>query len=342
MQTNAPKTNSSETKDGSREKRNAEQDSSFEENTGSTLQLKAAQDMADNSPQANQLSQLKQIAGSTQPVAQLKTDIKHTTGTINVDGKGAHRPVGKGMYAKLDPDNPVRGSATGVNSDWMKWIRNHYKKANVVRGHLLNHDLGGFGIEENLYPISTKANADHSAKVEQNVKGHLSDLYSKTTSQNPGYVHYRVNVDELQSYEKAQFLCSWGVEYPIGKWLVAPKHEPIPSDLGNDSGGFGGGKKNKHSPFLWQHGTSKGGKEVTSVKKRIDDAIKNGNLSFNQQAGSPGKTSENDQQDTLEWLNDFVDEYGFQSAWDTLLNGYQTTSGGTQQFYLEMLKLLQQ
>ena len=50
--------------------------------------------------------------------AQLKTAIKHFTGTLDVlDEK---RTVGKEVQASLDPKDPVVGSATGVNTDWMK------------------------------------------------------------------------------------------------------------------------------------------------------------------------------------------------------------------------------
>jgi len=41
---------------------------------------------------------------------------------------------------------------------------------NYKRGHLLNENLGGPGLRFNLTPITTKANADHLAKIESTVK----------------------------------------------------------------------------------------------------------------------------------------------------------------------------
>ncbi|MEN2428939.1 hypothetical protein [Chromobacterium vaccinii] len=143
------------------------------------------------------------------------TAIKHhysyVTVNMPVHGGGtapAHYKVGRKMEADLNPHDVVTGSATGPNWTWMQALRQAYPKANVVRGHLLNHDLGGRSVEENLYPISTAANGDHSRNVEVHVKERLYDT-AKQGWDEP--VHYEVLVSETNANnpEKAAFNCQW-------------------------------------------------------------------------------------------------------------------------------------
>lgn len=201
----------------------------------------------------------------------LKTEIEHTAGHITLDGfagRGVrtNHEVGKKMEAKLAATDPVQGSATGVNWTWMQYLRNKYRQANIVRGHLLNHDLGGFGMPENLYPISTKANAEHSSKVEQEVKKLLGKEIDKSNKgEEIKLVHYTVVVNEnvQGSPENAAFNCTFNTE---GE---SERRVSIPSDLGKDAGGFGGGKKdNPLHDTDWHHGGRKGfekGKERDSL-----------------------------------------------------------------------------
>ncbi|MCD4484553.1 hypothetical protein LQR31_08735 [Chromobacterium vaccinii] len=143
------------------------------------------------------------------------TAIKHHYSyvTVNMPAPGggtapAHYKVGRKMEADLNPHDVVTGSATGPNWTWMQALRQAYPKANVVRGHLLNHDLGGRSVEENLYPISTSANGDHSRNVEVHVKERLYDT-AKQGWDEP--VHYEVLVSETNANnpEKAAFNCQW-------------------------------------------------------------------------------------------------------------------------------------
>ncbi len=181
-------------------------------------------------------------------VIQMDTAITHQTGKLKV-GAGEYT-VGLGMNATLDPDDPVVGSATGPNWDWMKSLRGSYPNAGVVRGHLLNHDLGGYAVPENLYPISTKANADHSANVEQKVKAALTAAHGKSAPKPK--ITYNVTVKQGDDPpETAAFLCDWKDE--TGKSYKYP----VKSDLNNDSGGWGGRGGNT-SPASWQHKTRRG------------------------------------------------------------------------------------
>ncbi|HNX01982.1 MAG TPA: hypothetical protein PKK33_11485 [Candidatus Cloacimonadota bacterium] len=84
--------------------------------------------------------------------------------------------VGHTMNAWLDPDNPIRGQSANVNTsqdNLMAWIKNIYplaKGAMSVKGHLLNDNLGGTALDNNLYPISKGANGMHLSTAENYVK----------------------------------------------------------------------------------------------------------------------------------------------------------------------------
>jgi len=182
------------------------------------------------------------------------TKIEHTPGYITL-ANGTHHEVGKKMVAKLSAGDPVKGSATGVNWTWMQDLRLAYPKANVVRGHLLNHDLGGFGMPENLYPISTKANQDHSSNVEQPVKKLLhTEIEKRKLGVASKKINYTVEVQESQSHDPvdATFRCEF---YPDGE---NKKTANIRSVLNQDKGGFGGVKVNPLDGTDWHHGDRKG------------------------------------------------------------------------------------
>ncbi|TXI36525.1 MAG: hypothetical protein E6Q59_09215 [Nitrosomonas sp.] len=178
-----------------------------------------------NSPKAREAAQLKAVtrsASHSKQVAQRATAIKHEAGSIKFGMPQEEQLVGKKMEAELDAADPVVGTATGTQWTWTRRLRNLFRGAGVVRGHLLNHDLGGHAIPENLYPISTKANSDHSARVEQPVKKLLNEAASNIPIDNKGalkkdvathYVHYSVTVaeDKADDPTKATFKCSFGV-----------------------------------------------------------------------------------------------------------------------------------
>jgi hypothetical protein len=109
---------------------------------------------------------------------QLATAILHSTQNIK---KAADKPdinVGKTMKAKLDVQDPVKGSApgsSGPHDDLMTALDNQYPGAGFLRGHLLNDNLGGFGIWENMFPITKNANAHHLEGAERWVKQSVLD-----------------------------------------------------------------------------------------------------------------------------------------------------------------------
>ena len=127
--------------------------------------------------------------------AQLTTTITHDHNNYSYldsrDGQRKNQTVGVGMRAFLDPNEPVRGSATGgPQQDFITEMRKTFRNDNMIRGHLLNHDLGGFGVEANLFPITSAANGVHLRTVEYGVKKALADARDEDEKG----VYYEVNV----------------------------------------------------------------------------------------------------------------------------------------------------
>ena len=102
-------------------------------------------------------------------IAQRRTQIDYTTQVLHIGGAGDWI-AGKRMNAFLDPQDPVKGSATNqtVQKGLMNKLRPKY-----LKGHLLNHDLGGLAIAANLFPITYEMNSQHSNMAEEPVKHSL-------------------------------------------------------------------------------------------------------------------------------------------------------------------------
>lgn len=161
---------------------------------------------------------------------QMTTSMNFTTDSLNV-GNAAPCPVGISMNAELDPEDPVIGSDSSKDSlqdEMMREIHRldggkistssgqyiTYKSKNsYVKGHLLNHDLGGPGLAFNLFPITKQANRCHFDKVEDPIKKLLAsgaeveyDVYIKNISFTDGLpnadVECHVESSDLESGEK--------------------------------------------------------------------------------------------------------------------------------------------
>ena len=85
--------------------------------------------------------------------------------------------VGCRMHAKLDPNDKIKG--TVPNDEQKKFMKlfnyffhplNSLNKERFVKGHLLNHNLGGLGIACNLAPLTHSANNIHDVQVEEPLK----------------------------------------------------------------------------------------------------------------------------------------------------------------------------
>lgn len=130
------------------------------------------------------------LADNRSAPVQMKTYVKNQGQDYKYNGKT--QMVGKKMQAWLDPNNPLRGQSANLNSsqnDLMSDIREEYgiKGGGVVKGHLLNDNLGGSALSTNLYPITKGANSAHLGYVE-NIAKH------EQWSEEEG-IYYEVTVD---------------------------------------------------------------------------------------------------------------------------------------------------
>ncbi len=123
-----------------------------------------------------------------------KTKVRWKTDTLTLDGNGPYR-VGTEMLANpLSQDHPTGSKSTADKTQkWMSQLMPTNpaafpgKENRFIRGHLLNDHLGGIAIESNLFPITGKANEQHSLFAEQFIKSGVDN----------GYVYaYEVKVDK--------------------------------------------------------------------------------------------------------------------------------------------------
>lgn len=94
---------------------------------------------------------------------------------IDLTGTPGNQLAGLTMEAWLDPVDPLCGSAPGVGANYPLYsLLNLFSP--FVKGHLLNANLGGPGVPENLFPLTVAANNSQSALVEEPVKAGLLSL----------------------------------------------------------------------------------------------------------------------------------------------------------------------
>ena len=112
--------------------------------------------------------------------------------------------VGTHVTILLDPTDIKGGSEPGHDLDnTMKAIK-HRWNPHWVKGHLINHHLGGPGIGINLYPITKSANNYHCNYVENVVLNKLGNISA------PQGILYSVKVTEANhkvSNPKSKLTC---------------------------------------------------------------------------------------------------------------------------------------
>lgn len=200
---------------------------------------RALERAANHGPRADRLSALQRTmsaraaahASTAALVAQLTSKVENKGQAYNF-GIGSVT-VGKKMQAWLDPDDRLQGQSASVNSsqnDMMAAIREHWgiEGGNVVKGHLLNDNLGGSALAANLYPITGGANKDHLGFVENAIK--------KADWEQGNSTYYEVEVKGTPKIEeaKATFSCdmrTWdgGNDYSTAGETVLSRN--VPSDL---------------------------------------------------------------------------------------------------------------
>ncbi|MCF6435668.1 hypothetical protein [Pseudoalteromonas sp. MMG022] len=144
-------------------------------------QLAQGRYLEDNRGLANGLSAMPLQAVASSDAIQRKTVIENIGQTCKYGQANNAKSVtvGHTMHAWLDPADPVRGQSASVNAsqdDLMAWIKGIYplaKGAMSVKGHLLNDNLGGTALDNNLYPISKGANGKHLSTSENYVKNEV-------------------------------------------------------------------------------------------------------------------------------------------------------------------------
>lgn len=102
-------------------------------------------------------------------IAGLRTQIRYSSGTLS----GTGNTVGTEMTADpLGPDHPAGQEPAGANI-WSGLLVTDPGQSNdrkYIRGHLLNHQLGGSGAATNLFPITAAANDQHESQFESRIK----------------------------------------------------------------------------------------------------------------------------------------------------------------------------
>ena len=99
---------------------------------------------------------------------------------------GLHNDCGTEMEAVLIPSDDMGGTEPKAGT-WPSWWAAAAPADTKywVRGHLLNHNLGGPGEKRNLTPITKKANSQHHSLVEKAAKLAMAQgkgLYYKVTA----------------------------------------------------------------------------------------------------------------------------------------------------------------
>ncbi|MBX5484909.1 MAG: DUF4157 domain-containing protein, partial [Myxococcaceae bacterium] len=120
-----------------------------------------------------------------------QTKVEWKTSQLTLDGQGDYI-VGTYMLANpLSMDHPT-GTESKADTDqkWMSLLPSASGSSSdgYVKGHLLNHDLGGIANQQNLFPITGWANGQHKTYAEQYIKSGI----------NNGYVYaYRVDIGNI-------------------------------------------------------------------------------------------------------------------------------------------------
>ncbi|MEL7278458.1 MAG: hypothetical protein AAGK98_18445 [Pseudomonadota bacterium] len=97
--------------------------------------------------------------------------------------------VGSSVRARLDLTDPIKGSDVGSGQVPAALFADiiHRNGGTWFRGHLLNSKLGGLGLANNLYPITSYANEVMSSGMEREMK---EELYNQPNSANLSLANY--------------------------------------------------------------------------------------------------------------------------------------------------------
>ncbi len=208
------------------QKNNTSQGIGFVDNRPDTIAQRKLQEMANNSPQSKQDGQLSNVIQMATSVDYSSQTVKYSTGPYS-GLKNAS--VGKKMTATLDPGDPIKGSTPqlGGNEQELYDTLNASYGNQYVRGHLLNDNVGGLGVAENLFPLTDSANHAHLEQSETMVKALLVNdktvEYEAKASQDSVGADFRLYPKSKLAWEIStggQNLASWSIpiEPDVGTW----------------------------------------------------------------------------------------------------------------------------
>lgn len=134
------------------------------------------------------------IAQRAVGIVQRATHISYKQGNLHYWAGGGHwrdYAVGLKTDAMLDPNDPKTGSRTASAPSPSPYTNGNWPT--LYQGHLLNANLGGQAIEQNLFPVTPAFNHQHSSIIEDNVKAHFLDLKHKKDNHVFGYANRRLH-----------------------------------------------------------------------------------------------------------------------------------------------------
>ncbi len=145
-----------------------------------------------------------------------KTKINIAAQEINWKKSNSSKKVetaiaGKKVDALLDTEDQVKGSTPGSGKHYAI-----YKNYGLIKGHLLNENLGGMGVPQNLFPIDASANAMHKNNIEIPAKSNFLKIHEHNSKQKKDdekfLFHYSIAVKNAKDFHKdrrAEFQCLW-------------------------------------------------------------------------------------------------------------------------------------
>lgn len=124
----------------------------------------------------------------TAPGITLASHVTPTPGTAGGDSVAIAMVADPIGFDKTDGSEP-RDSALRVVMNSLVTDPTRNSESKYIKGHLLNHNIGGPGDAANMYPITGEANSAHNRRVEERVKGWVTD--------NHYWAYYSVHVRSI-------------------------------------------------------------------------------------------------------------------------------------------------
>ncbi|HZW23885.1 MAG TPA: DUF4157 domain-containing protein [Gallionella sp.] len=118
------------------------------------------------------------VVGSTPFQCKTEIDNKSVDQAYRSDGDISQQRMGVEMEAYLDPWNPLHGTESAAFDRHGIYLDEAYNEGNdgATAMHLLNANLGGLAVDENLFPGHTNKNGQHLKSGETEVKNKVLTL----------------------------------------------------------------------------------------------------------------------------------------------------------------------